>query len=306
MACIFLHSFVAAASPHQRSAASSDGAHDCVSSSSSSGSSRAAASRRYSLDARIRESRIECSNVVEERQGRSKNGEWRPPVGWPLVPGGTIPILDEDDLDSHKRSLLSYAVEVPPPEQKEKKRRQQQKQGDDYHVNVGYAIRSLRDELPGMFYKPPTFDIYRDDITFRDPLITFSGIANYKLMFWGLRFYGRIFFKAIWIEIQRIWQPRDKVIMVRWTVYGIPRVPWEARGQFDGTSEYKLDSDGLIYEHKVDNLATNTPTKFKAPGVLDLVVGAAQTPTPSYYMERFTWVRYYLVLRGTLVAACLT
>lgn len=156
--------------------------------------------------------------------------------------------------------------------------------------------------------------VSREDITFRDPMNTFCGKDNYKLIFWALRFHGRIFFKALWVDIVRVWQPTDKVIMVRWTVRGIPRVPWEAQGHFDGTSEYKLDKDGKIYEHKVDNVIMNSPPKFQR-SVMDLVrVAAGQTtPTPSFYetvgeffsstspyLLRFTWVRFYWALRSTL------
>jgi hypothetical protein len=31
----------------------------------------------------------------------------------------------------------------------------------DYYVNMGYAIRTLREEFPEIFYKEPNFDIYR-------------------------------------------------------------------------------------------------------------------------------------------------
>ncbi|KAL3695832.1 hypothetical protein R1sor_009908 [Riccia sorocarpa] len=199
----------------------------------------------------------------------------------------------------------------PPPRQKE----ESQAERDNYYVNTGYAIRTLREELPNLFYKRLNFDIYRDDITFRDPMNTFSGIDNYKLIFWALRFHGRIFFKALWVDINRVWQPHDKVIMVRWTVRGIPRVPWEAHGHFEGTSEYKLDKEGKIYEHKVDNVIFNSPTRYHAPSVLDLVRAAAANtnPTPSFcgrvtlfllvvspYLKQFTWVRFYWALKSTL------
>ncbi|KAH7570742.1 hypothetical protein JRO89_XS05G0174300 [Xanthoceras sorbifolium] len=89
----------------------------------------------------------------------------------------------------------------------------------------------------------------RDDIVFKDPMNTFAGIENYKSIFWALRFHGRIFFRALWLDIISVWQPIENVIMVRWTAHGIPRVPWESRSRFDGTSEYKLDKNGKIYEH---------------------------------------------------------
>ena len=38
---------------------------------------------------------------------------------------------------------------------------------------------------------------------------------------------------------------------MRWTVRGIPRVPWNAEGVFDGVSTFRLDKSGKIYEHQV-------------------------------------------------------
>ncbi|KAF7801278.1 NTF2-like domain containing protein [Senna tora] len=139
----------------------------------------------------------------------------------------------------------------------------EEEEKQNYYVNMGYAIRTLREEFPELFFRELSFDIYRDDIVFKDPLNTFMGLENYKSIFWALRFHGRIFFKALWVDIISVWQPVDNIIMVRWTVHGIPRVPWESRGRFDGTSEYKLDKKGKIFEHRVENIALNSPPKFK-------------------------------------------
>lgn len=38
---------------------------------------------------------------------------------------------------------------------------------------------------------------------------------------------------------------------MRWTVRGIPRVPWNAEGIFDGVSTFRVDGTGKIYEHQV-------------------------------------------------------
>lgn len=32
---------------------------------------------------------------------------------------------------------------------------------------------------------------------------------------------------------------------------GTPRVPWDAKGTFDGISNFRLDRRGKIYEHQV-------------------------------------------------------
>ncbi|RDX84104.1 hypothetical protein CR513_34893, partial [Mucuna pruriens] len=154
-----------------------------------------------------------------------------------------------------------------------------------YKVNLGYAIWSLREEFPSLFYRELSFDIYRDDIVFKDPLNTFVGIENYRSILWALRFHGRIFFKALWIDLIRVWQPVDNIIMVRWTVHGIPRVPWETCGSFDGTSEYKLDNNAKIFEHRFHNVALNSHPKFEVLRVQEFIqfISRPSTPTPTYF-----------------------
>ncbi|XP_076903489.1 uncharacterized protein LOC143558553 [Bidens hawaiensis] len=141
----------------------------------------------------------------------------------------------------------------------------------NYYVNTGNAIRTLRHDFPDLFYKDLTFDIYTDDIVFKDPLNTFYGIQNYKTIFSALRLSGRIFFKALWVEVINVWQPVETIIMIRWAVHGISRLPWERRGRFDATSEYKLDKSGKIYQHLVHNIALNSPPKFQVLSVDDLI-----------------------------------
>jgi hypothetical protein len=125
--------------------------------------------------------------------------------------------------------------EPPPPQQKDK--------SADYYANVGDAIRALRDDIPLLFQRelncerrtdqpaapccsccgctgrpitllcfPTAGSIYREDVTFRDPNISFTGLKNYKLIFWSLRFHGRLFFKNPYVEVLRIWQPEDQLI----------------------------------------------------------------------------------------------
>lgn len=148
---------------------------------------------------------------------------------------------------------------------------------------------------------------FRDDITFLDPLNTFTGIENYKLIFWALRFHGKVLFKEISLEVFRVWQPSENMILIRWNLKGVPRVPWEAKGQFQGTSRYKLDRNGKIYEHKVDNLAFNFPQNFRpAASVLDLVAACPASPNPTFLwgssaeLYSSSWVEFYQVVRETL------
>ncbi|GAB2276331.1 hypothetical protein Dimus_011063 [Dionaea muscipula] len=180
-----------------------------------------------------------------------------------------------------------------------------QHQKDDFYLNLGIAVRTLREDLPQIFTKELNYDIYREDITFVDPINTFCGIDNYKLIFRAFRFHGRILFREIDLEVLRIWQISENMILVRWNLRGTPRVPWEAKGDFQGTSRYKLDRRGKIYEHKVDNFALNFPHPKKPMGVLDLVVAPRVTPTPTFFWapeEEFSssWVELYRSVRENL------
>lgn len=187
----------------------------------------------------------------------------------------------------------------------------------DFYVNAGHAIRVLREDIPLLFMRELEYDIYREDIVFRDPRNTFSGMKNYQTIFWSLRFHGRIFFRSLYVEIIRIWQPEDKQIKMRWKVHGVPRIPWETEGTFDGISTYKLDSSGKIYEHQVDNVIfrDNPPLRwplFLARLNLEPAGGslAGQQPCPGafsqrqeqsmdWFLRRFSWVRLYAVLEAT-------
>ena len=62
------------------------------------------------------------------------------------------------------------------------------------------------------FYWRLADDIYREDVVFRDPRNTFRGLKNYKTIFWSLRFHGRLFFKVLYVDVQRLWQPDDSQI----------------------------------------------------------------------------------------------
>ena len=67
-------------------------------------------------------------------------------------------------------------------------------------------------------------DIYREDVVFRDPRNAFRGLKNYKTIFWSLRFHGRLFFKVLYVDVQRLWQPDDQQIK-----YGPPALDLQLR-----------------------------------------------------------------------------
>jgi hypothetical protein len=100
--------------------------------------------------------------------------------------------------------------------------------------------------------------IYRDDVVFTDGRLEFQGLKNYKIIFWSLRFHGKLFFRHTNVDILRIWQPEDYQIKMRWKIVGIPRVG-DMEGVIDGISTYKLDRRGKIYEHSITNVQLRDP-----------------------------------------------
>ena len=101
--------------------------------------------------------------------------------------------------------------------------------------------------------------IYRDDVVFRDPRNAFHGIDNYRTIFWSVRFHGNLFFRDLRVDVSRVWQPEPREIRVRWSARGVSRLPWRPVGVFDGISTFKLDEEGMIYVHEVNNVVLRPP-----------------------------------------------
>ncbi|MEH2191765.1 MAG: DUF2358 domain-containing protein [Nostoc sp.] len=116
-------------------------------------------------------------------------------------------------------------------------------------LSVEKLIKILKQDLPTLFEKDISYDIYTQDIYFKDPVNTFKYKFNYRIIFWTLRFHARLFFTQIYFDVHDISQSAEDTILAKWTVRGVLRVPWKAGLLFNGYSTYKLNQDNLIYEH---------------------------------------------------------
>jgi Uncharacterized conserved protein (DUF2358) len=114
---------------------------------------------------------------------------------------------------------------------------------------VQQVIETLNKDLPTLFEQDISYDIYTPDIYFQDPVNKFKWKFNYRIIFWTLRFHARLFFKEIYFDLHDVYRESEDTIIANWTVRGALRVPWKARIFFNGYSTYKLNQDGLIYEH---------------------------------------------------------
>lgn len=111
------------------------------------------------------------------------------------------------------------------------------------------TIETLEQDLPTLFDRDISYDIYTQDISFKDPVNRFQGKFNYRIIFWTLRFHAQLFFSEIYFDLHEVEGSGENTIVAKWTVRGTLRVPWKARLLFDGYSTYKLNSEGQIYEH---------------------------------------------------------
>ncbi|MBS3027455.1 MAG: DUF2358 domain-containing protein [Dolichospermum sp. DET50] len=116
-------------------------------------------------------------------------------------------------------------------------------------LQMKQLITTLQQDLPPLFERDISYEIYTNDIYFRDPVNKFKGKFNYRLIFWTLRFHARLFFTEIAFDLHHVSESDNDTILATWTVRGVLRVPWQARLLFNGYSTYKLNPDGLIYEH---------------------------------------------------------
>ncbi len=116
-------------------------------------------------------------------------------------------------------------------------------------MQVEQVLETLKLDLPTLFEKDISYDIYTRDIFFKDPVNTFKWKFNYRIIFWTLRFHGRLFFTELYFDLHDVQQTAEDIILANWTVRGVLRVPWQAKIFFNGYSTYKLNQDGLIYEH---------------------------------------------------------
>jgi hypothetical protein len=116
-------------------------------------------------------------------------------------------------------------------------------------LQMEQLIITLRQDLPTLFEQDISYEIYTNDIYFRDPVNKFKGKFNYRLIFWTLRFHARLFFTEIAFDLHDVSESSNDTILATWTVCGVLRVPWQAKLLFNGYSTYKLNPDGLIYEH---------------------------------------------------------
>ncbi|MEM8502157.1 MAG: DUF2358 domain-containing protein [Cyanobacteria bacterium P01_D01_bin.1] len=105
-------------------------------------------------------------------------------------------------------------------------------------------VEQLKEDY-ARFPKDQTYSLYAEDVKFKDPLNSFSGVNRYRLM---IGFIAR-FFHDIEMELHEIEQSSPSLITLQWTLNMSPPVPWSARLSIPGHTQLGLDPQGLINSH---------------------------------------------------------
>ena len=88
---------------------------------------------------------------------------------------------------------------------------------------VEQVIKTLEEDLPTLFEKDISYDIYTDDIYFKDPVNTFKYKFNYRIIFWTLRFHARLFFTQIYFDVHEVYQSDEDTILAKWSAGSLAR-----------------------------------------------------------------------------------
>lgn len=89
-----------------------------------------------------------------------------------------------------------------------------------------------------------TYDIYADDVYFKDPLTEFRGVKRYRAM---IDFLQR-FFSNIELEIHGV-ESVTGLIKTEWTLNMTAPLPWQPRLSIPGRSELQVNANNLIVSH---------------------------------------------------------
>ncbi|MEA5595960.1 DUF2358 domain-containing protein [Rivularia sp. UHCC 0363] len=94
------------------------------------------------------------------------------------------------------------------------------------------------------FPKNQTYNIYAEDVYFKDPMNKFNGVDRYKLM---IKFIETFFIKPQ-MDLHDIRREGD-TIKTEWTLNWNTPLPWRPRISIPGWSQLGVNSDDLIISH---------------------------------------------------------
>ena len=90
-----------------------------------------------------------------------------------------------------------------------------------------------------------SYDLYAEDVHFRDPMNEFTGVEQYRAM---IGFMTR-WFHSPELVLHRLEQTGEQSFETHWTLSWVTPLPWRPTVTVPGWTEYRLNDDGQIISH---------------------------------------------------------
>ena len=112
------------------------------------------------------------------------------------------------------------------------------------NIQSGNNLIEILKEDYQRFPENQTFEIYAEDVYFKDPLNEFRGVKKYQAM---IGFLGS-FFNNIEMEVHNVTQ-KGTMIKTEWTLNMTSPLPWKPRLSIPGWSDLEVSDENLIISH---------------------------------------------------------
>lgn len=143
----------------------------------------------------------------------------------------------------------------------------------EYELNLGKAMDTLKKDYPVIIKNKPDFSIYHEDLNVVDPSgVQIRGLKSYKQSFAFFQSLVRIFYSVDRSKVQfrMMYDFARSTIRISWNVMLVPKIVGNRHNALyiDGISAYKMDSNGKIIEHRVEQMLINSRPIVPPYGVL--------------------------------------
>ena len=218
----------------------------------------------------------EVEEEVEEQHAEASSSSWarsRRRIGGSVhSPSSSSPVrlMDEGEEEEGKEGLYapqqhlkasddllrafpSITEQPPPPSPRlqDDDDKPNQQGNNNFTINLGRALDHLRVDVPLLFDREPDLSIYTEDVRLKDEARVYaSGKFMYQMVYFSLRL-ARVFMPMPpLVEVLNIrWCPARQCIEVRFQI----RVDTLSDSlYFDAVSVYRVNAQGLIYEHLIE------------------------------------------------------
>ncbi|MEO1590838.1 MAG: DUF2358 domain-containing protein [Cyanobacteria bacterium J06632_22] len=108
----------------------------------------------------------------------------------------------------------------------------------------GTTVEQIRNDYSHFPYDQ-SYELYAEDVYFKDPLNEFRGVKRYQ---WMISLLQNLFHQHQ-LDLHDISQPQADQILTRWTLSMTAPLPWQPRLSISGHSELGLNEQGLVVSH---------------------------------------------------------